>query len=222
MVSKTQIGYNKAMTKKSLVASDRKAKSLPSIKVLSFFSGAMGLDLGLERAGMHTSLVCEFDKACRKTIEANRPNLPLLDDIWQYSAADIRKAAGLSKKEKIELIVGGPPCQAFSTAGSRKGFKDVRGNVFLKYVELILELKPQYAVIENVRGLLSAALNHRPHALRGEDQPALAAEELPGGALLHVLDVLREAGYSATFNLYNAANFGSPQVRERVVMTCPT
>src|SRR5262245_4221709 len=55
----------------------------PEIKALSFFSGAMGLDLGLEKAGINIILACEFDKACRKTIEANRPELALLGDIWQ-------------------------------------------------------------------------------------------------------------------------------------------
>jgi DNA (cytosine-5)-methyltransferase 1 len=194
--------------------------TLPPVKALSFFSGAMGLDLGLERAGIHVLLAAECDKACRKTIEANRPDLALLGDIWQYSATDIRVAAGLSATDDIELMVGGPPCQAFSTAGTRRGFKDIRGNVFLKYIELATELRPRYLVIENVRGLLSAPLSHRPHAERGEDSPGLSSEERAGGALLHILDTLRKAGYGVSFNLYNAANFGSPQVRERVVIIC--
>lgn len=191
----------------------------PKIKALSLFSGAMGLDLGLEKAGINVILACEFDKACRKTIEANRPDLALLGDIWQYSATDIREAARLNKKDDIDLIVGGPPCQAFSTAGARRGFKDDRGNVLLKYISIILELRPRYAVIENVRGLLSAPLMHRPHAERGKSRP-LSMEELPGGALLHILKMLRKAGYGVSFNLYNAANFGSPQIRERVVIIC--
>ena len=198
----------------------RKSAKNPKIKALSFFTGAMGLDLGLEKAGINVILTCEFDKACRKTIEANRPDLALLGDVWQYSASDIREAAGLSKKDDIELIIGGPPCQSFSTAGSRRGFKDERGNVLLKYISLILDLRPRYAVIENVRGLLSAPINHRPHAERGADDPALSKKELPGGALLYILKMLRKAGYGVSFNLYNSANFGSPQVRERVVIIC--
>jgi DNA (cytosine-5)-methyltransferase 1 len=180
----------------------------------------MGLDLGLERAGIEVVLACEYDKFCRGTIQANRPNLPLLGDIWQYSTSEIRQAAGLTPRDEIDLVIGGPPCQAFSTAGGRKGFKDERGNVLLKFIEVILELRPHYAVIENVRGLLSAALSHRPHSERGGDNPSLLAEELPGGALLHVLKCLRGNGYGVSFNLYNAANFGSPQVRERVVLIC--
>lgn len=197
----------------------RRTGPLPDLKALSFFSGAMGLDLGLEKAGIHVLLACEVDKHCRRTIEMNRPDLALLGDIWQYSAADIRAAAGLSATDDIDVMVGGPPCQAFSTAGARRGFKDVRGNVFLKFIDLITELRPKYAVIENVRGLLSAPLAHRPHAERGEAW-APGFEEKPGGALLHIIRSLREGGYGVSFNLYNAANFGVPQIRERVVMIC--
>ncbi|SER46778.1 DNA cytosine methyltransferase [Giesbergeria anulus] len=197
----------------------RRTGPLPQLKALSFFSGAMGLDLGLEKAGIHVLLACEVDKHCRRTIETNRPDLALLGDIWQYSAQDIRQAAGLSEDDEIDVIVGGPPCQAFSTAGARRGFQDVRGNVFLKFIDLLLELQPKYAVIENVRGLLSAPLAHRPHAERGEAW-APGFEEKPGGALLHIIETLRAAGYGVSFNLYNAANFGVPQIRERVILIC--
>ena len=152
-------------------------KSKGKIKALSFFSGAMGLDLGLERAGIEALLACEMDKACRETIALNRPDIALIGDITKYSAADIRKQAGLTPKEDIDLVVGGPPCQAFSTAGRRQGFSDDRGNVFLTFVDRILELRPKYAVIENVRGLLSAPLDHRPHENRGLGYPPLTPEE---------------------------------------------
>jgi DNA (cytosine-5)-methyltransferase 1 len=197
-----------------------KQRPKEKLTALSFFSGALGLDLGLELAGIHSVLYCEFDKASRKTIEANRPNLPVLADVLDYSAADIRKAAGLTKKEEIDVIVGGPPCQAFSTAGKRQGFVDDRGNVFLHYLDLILDLRPRYAVIENVRGLLSAALKHRPHEDRGPASTPLAPDEMPGGALHHAIQVLKAGGYSVSFNLYNSANFGAPQVRERVIIIC--
>jgi DNA (cytosine-5)-methyltransferase 1 len=190
-----------------------------NLRALSFFSGAMGLDLGLERAGLSMLLACEHDKACRKTIAANRPDLPLLGDVNAYSASDIRSAAGLNAGDEIDLIVGGPPCQAFSTAGARRGFNDARGNVFLKFIDLSLELRPRYIVIENVRGLLSAPLSHRPHAERGSDWlPSM--EEKPGGALFFIMKQLRSAGYGVSFNLYNSANFGVPQVRERVILIC--
>lgn len=197
----------------------RTSRAKPKLKALSFFSGAMGLDLGLEKAGIHVLAACEVDKACRRTITANRPEIGLLGDIWKYSAADIRHAAGLSMKDEIDVIVGGPPCQAFSTAGARRGFNDERGNAFLKFIDVILELRPRYAVIENVRGLLSAPMIHTPHAERGNDWTP-APTERAGGALFYVLELLRAGGYEVSFNLYNAANFGVPQSRERVVLIC--
>ena len=195
-------------------------KSPRKLKALSFFSGAMGLDLGFEQAGIEVVLACEFDKQCRQTIAANRPKLPLLGNILDYSVNDVRLAAGLNENEEIDIVFGGPPCQAFSTAGARKGFNDPRGNVFLKFINLILELQPRYAVIENVRGLLSAPLNHRPHSKRGNGQAELEADELAGGALNYILNLLRGGGYEVSFNLYNTANYGVPQSRERVVLIC--
>ena len=180
----------------------------------------MGLDLGLEKAGISTVLASEIDKATRRTIELNRPEVELIGDLRDYTPADIRKLAGLGPSTDIDLIFGGPPCQAFSTAGKRKAFEDERGNVFLRFIDLILELKPRYAVIENVRGLLSAPLSHRPHSNRGAGFQPLNGEEQEGGALAFILAKLRSDGYGVSFNLYNSANFGSPQIRERVVVIC--
>ena len=185
------------------------------IKTLSFFTGAMGLDLGLKKAGIETILTCESEKFIRETIQLNNPKLKVLEDINKYSAEDIRKAAGLSKNEKIDLIVGGPPCQAFSTAGKRLSVNENRGVVFFKYLELIKQLNPTYFVIENVRGLLSVPLKHIPHNNRTKK---LKPVEEKGGTLLSILDYLKKCGYKVSFNLYNSANFGTPQARERIVI----
>lgn len=187
---------------------------------LSFFSGAMGLDLGIEQAGFDIRLACEVDKYCRQTITLNRPEMALISDITNYTPDDILRFAGLTRNDDVDLIFGGPPCQAFSTAGRRNGFNDRRGNVFLTYLDIVLDIKPKYFVIENVRGLLSCPMSHRPHDMRGPDYPDLAYDELPGGALFFVLNSIQKAGYAYSFNLYNAANFGSPQIRERVVIIC--
>lgn len=187
---------------------------------LSFFSGAMGLDLGLERSGFEIRLACESDKYCRQTIAINRPEVALMGNVLDCTAESVRSAAGLKMNEEIDLVAGGPPCQAFSTAGKRKGLADARGNVFLHFVDLALKLSPKFIVIENVRGLLSCPLRHRPHDKRGGDNSALNLEEQSGGALRFILKRLQESGYSYAFNLYNAANFGTPQCRERVVLIC--
>ncbi len=185
---------------------------------LSFFSGCGGLDLGLELSGIEQRLVCDFDKSARASLAANRPGIPVIDNILDYTSAQLREIAGLQPDERPTLVVGGPPCQAFSTAGKRGGFTDPRGNVFLRYIQLIDELQPDYAVIENVRGLLSAALRHRPHEERGPGFAPLDRDELPGGALAHVLREFAAMGYGVRFNLYNSANYGVPQIRERVIL----
>ncbi len=187
---------------------------------LSFFSGAMGLDIGLEQAGFQTLFASEIDNACRKTIVKNRPEIALVGDILEFTPKMVREISGLGEQEDIDLVVGGPPCQAFSTAGNRKGFGDDRGNVFLSFVDMILGLNPKFAVIENVRGLLSAPLKHRPHNERGDGFSDMRIDELPGGALNEILTRLENGGYAVSFNLYNAANFGTPQKRERVVLIC--
>lgn len=189
-------------------------------KLLSFFSGAMGLDLGLEQSGFDCLLACEVDKHCRSTINTNRPDMALLGDIRNYSAKDIMNFIGKNIGDEIDVICGGPPCQAFSTAGKRKAFEDERGNVFLKYIDIAMEIKPKFLVIENVRGLLSAPLKHKPHNERNIEDTPLTYEEQKGGALLHIIEKLEGCGYGVSFELYNAANFGVPQSRERVIMIC--
>jgi DNA (cytosine-5)-methyltransferase 1 len=198
----------------------RRSNINPKLKALSFFSGAMGLDLGLESTGIEFLLACEVDKTCRMTISKNKPEMALIGDIRDYSAKEIRENAGLTQKEEIDLVVGGPPCQAFSSAGKRQGFNDERGNVFLTFIDHIINLKPRFAVIENVRGLLSCPIQHRPHDQRGSEFSPLSSDEEKGGALFHVLQSLTSAGYGISFNLYNAANFGCPQKRERVIIVC--
>lgn len=184
---------------------------------VSFFSGALGLDLGLERAGLIPLAANEFDPAACDTIRRNRPKVRLYPcDIRSLSSSQIMLDLGLSPGE-LFAVTGGPPCQAFSTAGRRLGLNDERGNVFLHFIDLIAALRPKFAIFENVRGLLSAPLRHRPHDQRGKGFPTLEQDEMPGGALLHILGLLEKHGYTTTFNLYNTANYGVPQIRERLV-----
>lgn len=176
---------------------------------ISTFSGAMGLDNGLEKAGFSIRLAVEIEKAMCATIRQNKPTLPLIqDDIRNYSGTDLLERAGL-KKGELFLLCGGPPCQAFSTAGKRRGLEDERGNVFLKFISLIGEMQPKYFLIENVRGLLSAAYN--PAQL--SEKPAEK-----GSALAYILYEIEKLGYAYSFTLYDAANYGVPQHRERVII----
>jgi DNA (cytosine-5)-methyltransferase 1 len=191
--------------------------SLRDRAFMSFFSGAMGLDLGLEAAGLEPLAANEFDPIICETIRKNRPRRKLYpQDIRELTTEVLLKDLGL-EREELFAIVGGPPCQAFSTAGRRLGLNDDRGNVFLHFIKLIAGLRPKYAIFENVRGLLSAPLQHRPHNQRGNGHLGLSQQELPGGALLYVLGLLEESGYTTTFTLYNTANYGVPQIRERLI-----
>lgn len=185
----------------------RRTDNVPEIIALSFFSGAMGLDIGMSRGGIHALLACEFNKFCRMTIDHNEPGMALIGDINNYTPEQILEYARIPKGRKVDVIFGGPPCQAFSTAGARRALADERGNVFLRYIDIVESIKPTYVVIENVRGLLSA-----PYPYHDVTSP------VKGGALCIIMDRLKAAGYTITFELYNAANFGAPQIRERVVM----
>ena len=189
-----------------------------SVRFISFFSGALGLDLGLEQAGFRCLAANEIEPRACETIRLNRPRLNLYDcDIRELSAEGILRDLRLSYGD-IDLVAGGPPCQAFSTAGKRRSLDDDRGNLVLHFLNVALSLNPQWIVLENVRGLLSAPIRHRPHNLRGGKNPALRADELPGGALARVITILEDAGFGATFCLYDAANFGVPQRRERLIL----
>ncbi len=196
-----------------------KMKNRDKYIALSFFTGAMGLDYGIEKEGICPILASEIDPNARKTILLNRPDIGLIGDINNYSASEIRKYANISENQEIDLIIGGPPCQAFSTAGQRKGFQDKRGNVFLTFIDRILEMRPKYAVIENVRGILSAPFESEEIQKHFGFAPKIP-DEKKGGALLYILNKLEEGGYTVTFNLYNSANYGAPQKRERVVFFC--
>ena len=183
---------------------------------VSLFSGALGMDLGIERAGFEIKLVLENDKNTIATIKENRPHIPLIDrDIMQVSPNEILDKAGL-KKNEVDLIIAGPPCQPFSTAGRRKALNDSRGSVFTKFVDILDYIKPKYFVMENVKGILSSALKHRPIDKRDKLHP-LTDEEVHGSVLRFILKEFERAGYGNVEPfVLNSANFGVPQKRERV------
>ncbi|MCK5581751.1 MAG: DNA cytosine methyltransferase [Candidatus Omnitrophica bacterium] len=181
-------------------------------KAISFFSGAMGLDIGIEKAGIDIRVCVDNDKHCCDTIRLNRPELPVLQSgIEALTTKEILEVAGL-KKGDVFLVHGGPPCQAFSTAGSRKSLQDTRGNCILEYAKKVLEIEPEYFIMENVRGLLSAAINPVE-----KEKKVKVFEEQPGSALRSILELFNKAGYTVSFALFNSANYGVPQKRERMI-----
>ncbi|WP_295820276.1 DNA cytosine methyltransferase [uncultured Deinococcus sp.] len=186
---------------------------------ISLFSGAGGLDLGLETAGFRTLAAVEIDRTARATLAANmadRPSPPFIAaDITTLDAADLLAATGLNRGE-VMLVSGGPPCQPFSTAGRREALNDPRGSLFRDFLRMVEGIQPRFFVMENVRGLLSATLRHRPISAR--DGTPLTPDEERGSAFRVILDEFERIGYSFTYGLLNAADHGVPQMRQRVVI----
>jgi DNA (cytosine-5)-methyltransferase 1 len=175
---------------------------------VSIFSGAGGLDIGLQRAGWDCLYATDFDKYAVETLKLNAT-------AGRFHAggvirhADIRDLTGnemLSEMGKrrgdIALLAGGPPCQSWSSAGHQLGFNDPRGRLFEDYLRVAKELDVRWLVFENVRGLITA---------RGSDG-------VPGSALAAIRQALFSAGWQTRVELFNAADYGVPQRRVRVVL----
>ena len=185
---------------------------------VSLFTGAMGLDLGLERAGFEIRAAVEADRFAAGTIKANRPDIPVIErPIEDVPTDEILEAAGL-KSGKFKLLAGGPACQAFSTAGKRRSLADPIGRLFYEFMRVVDQARPEFFVMENVRGLLSAAAKHRPLAKRGTGCPPLERDEELGSAFEKVTDRLQESGYYVVFDVLDSADYGSAQHRQRLVL----
>ncbi|AFY90779.1 DNA cytosine methyltransferase [Chroococcidiopsis thermalis] len=193
---------------------------------ISLFTGAGGLDIGMEQAGFHTVSIVEKDSDSAKTIALNRPYLKnaVARDIQQIKASDLLEEGGCAidlgrslRPGEIDLVTGGPPCQPFSTAGKRGSVIDPRGSLFMDFIRIVEQLQPRFFVMENVRGLLSAPIRHRPHLQRGMGYPPLEQDEMQGSALQVVLAEMKSLGYQVVYNLLEAADYGVPQNRERVI-----
>lgn len=180
--------------------------------VISLFSGAMGLDIGLEKAGLNVVIGQDFDESCVKTMQANGHNV-LGGDIREIEPQKLLELAGLSVGEPF-LICGGPPCQPFSTAGKRLGINDPRGSLFMDFIRMIDYIRPRFFVMENVKGIMSASLKHVPLAERDENDP----EQRLGTVLDVILSEFDKLGYKTVYGVLDAVNYGVPQFRERFVL----
>ena len=188
-------------------------------KIISLFSGALGLDLGLEKAGLKIAVAVEKNATAVATIKLNRnEKLPVINEpIDGVSAADILKKSGLKKREAF-VLTGGPCCQTFSTAGKRASLGDAdRGLLFRDFKRIVAETQPRFFVMENVKGMLSAAVRHRPLNEREPGFPPLSKSETYGSALEVIREDLAELNYYIIFALVNCADYGVPQKRYRVI-----
>jgi DNA (cytosine-5)-methyltransferase 1 len=199
------------------------------LSMVSLFTGAGGLDAGLDTTGKFNLLAAaEWDSASCRTLEMNRdagrfgtPNTRIYEaDLSVMDPHQLLDDLGL-KPGELDVLVGGPPCQSFSTAGRRGTVQDPRGQMLWHFLRFLEVLRPKMFLVENVRGLLSAALRHRPIADRPANGGApLTADEEPGSAVrAWIADLLALNGgeYRVDSFEVNAVNYGAPQLRERVL-----
>lgn len=198
--------------------------------MVSLFSGAGGLDAGLHKTGKFRLLAAvELEDTFCKTLSLNQANGLLGDaetkviqaDLSSYSPQELMTELGIQPGE-LDVLVGGPPCQSWSTAGRRAGVGDPRGQLIWDFLRFVEALQPKAFVMENVRGLFSSGIKHRPIAERPTNGGApLTEDEMPGSAFrLWVEDALKmhEGSYRIDSFEVNAANYGAPQIRERVLI----
>lgn len=180
---------------------------------ISIFSGAGGLDLGLEQAGWDCLYATDHDPAAIATLEANRGYLlgqgrraletAVIEkaDVRALDGAELLIKLGLRRSE-VPLLAGGPPCQSWSSGGLQKGFSDPRGQLVDEYLRIAEQIDARWLLFENVRGLLTA---------RGQDG-------VPGSALAYVRASLFERGWLSKVALLNAADYGLAQRRVRLIL----
>lgn len=159
------------------------------MKIVSFFAGAGGLDLGFKKAGFNVIWANEYDKEIWETYEKNHPET-ILDkrSIVDIPAEEVPDCDG---------IIGGPPCQSWSEAGAARGINDKRGQLFYDFIRILEAKQPKFFLAENVSGML---ISKHTEALEG------------------IKELFRNAGigYELSFKMLNASNYNVPQDRKRV------
>lgn len=162
------------------------------MNVISLFSGCGGLDLGFKRAGFNIPVANEFDKKIWETFKINHPETKLIEeDIRKITKEDIVKYVN----GEVDGMIGGPPCQSWSEAGTLKGIEDERGKLFYDYIRILKDFKPKFFLAENVSGMLA-------------DRHSEAVE--------NILKLFDNAGYDVSLTMVNAKDYGVAQERKRV------
>ncbi len=176
------------------------------LKTVSLFTGAGGLDLGLEAAGFETSVAIESNRWACETLRLNRPDWnPIQRDIHDVPSSEIAEI-GQFERAGPALLIGGPPCQPFSKAaywskGDTKRLDDPRADTLTAYLRVLRDLKPQAFLMENVFGITYKGKDEAVNLLR---------------AVIEQINRNEGTNYSFSLGVLNAANYGVPQVRERV------
>jgi DNA (cytosine-5)-methyltransferase 1 len=171
---------------------------MKKLKIMDLFAGVGGLTYGFYHNKNYEVVVAnEILPSMAKAYSLNHPDVKVYcDDIKNINLSRMTKDLEI-KKGDIDIIVGGPPCQAYSTVGKRL-LNDPRGKLFQEYYRTLQEFDPQFFLFENVKGLLS----------------------MHGGELLPtILDSFSSLGYTVTYQVLNAVDYGAPQIRERVIIT---
>ena len=158
------------------------------MKIISLFSGCGGLDLGFERAGFDITIANEYDSTIWETFKINHPKTMLIQ-------GDIRTVDEGKFPSNIDGIIGGPPCQSWSEAGSLKGINDSRGRLFYDYIRILRKVKPKFFLAENVSGMLA---NRHSEAVK------------------NIINLFEDSGYDVTVTLVNAKDYGVAEERKRV------
>ena len=150
-----------------------------------------------------------------KQLKKNTKIPVICGDVNDISANDLLTVGGVKKKD-VDLIFGGPPCQAFSTAGARRALSDKRGNAILSFLRIVKDIRPKTFLLENVRGLLYAKMEVVPDGFNEREYTHVLGKK---GSLIYFLyKEFGNLGYKVSFSLFDSANYGVPQRRERILM----
>jgi DNA (cytosine-5)-methyltransferase 1 len=170
---------------------DNSVIPIQDFKVLELFAGAGGLAVGMEKSGIKCVALNEIDKWACQTLRENRPN-------WNVLEGDIKSFDFTEYNNKVDIVTGGFPCQAFSYAGKKLGLQDARGTLFYEFARAVKEVNPLICIGENVKGLLS---HEKGKTIEG------------------MISILNEIGYNVVpVQVLKAINYKVPQKRERVIL----